>query len=326
MTHVSLRWSFRRIVSWVLVVLNLIAITMSLTSASTDVQLAWDSNREPDLAGYRILYGTTSGNYTRTIDVGSVTSHVVSALIANTTYYFVVVAYDQAGNVSQPSNEIVITSSTYNVNGGETGSATGGSSSSTHQIASTPTVTSAMELTVRSTRILRPGVQEIQVTGTEFQRGAVLSLGSGITSSPTIFIDAAHLKATVTVHPAAALGPRTLTVTNPDKGSGGLHAALTIVRRSDIGHQRRLHSGLRRSKHPRPRLSRDTGGMTPGNAPMPGENAVLAFQGTLSIFGESDDLGRHDTCLFAAQTPGARSSMTGRAGGASAGCPGPHSA
>ena len=250
----SLRWSIRRIVFWVFVALSLSAITVSLTPASAIVPLAWDPSTGPNLAGYRILYGTTSGQYTGAIDVGNVTSYVVSALIANTTYYFAVVAYDQAGNVSEPSNEIIFTSSNYNVNGGQTVPTTGGSIGSTGQIASTPTVTSVMELTIRSTRIFRPGVQDIQVTGKEFQQGAVLNLGSGITLSPTIFIDTAHLKATLTVHPAAALGPRTLTVTNPDKGSGCLHAALTIVRSPDIGHQRRLHSGSRRLKHPPSRL------------------------------------------------------------------------
>lgn len=250
----SLRWSLRRIVSWVLVVLGLCAITLSLVSASTSVQLAWGANTEPDLAGYRILYGTTSGNYTRTIDVGNVTTYVVSALIANTTYYFTVVAYDQAGNVSEPSNEIVFTSSTYDVTAAETGPTTGGFSSTTIQIASTPTVTFAMELLVRSTYILRPGVQDIQVTGTGFQQGAILSLGPGITSSPTIFIDATQLKATLTVNPTAALGPRTLTVTNQEMGSGSLFAALTIVRRPHIGHQQQSHAGARRSKPPRLRL------------------------------------------------------------------------
>ncbi|PYT15718.1 MAG: hypothetical protein DMF51_06235, partial [Acidobacteria bacterium] len=74
--------------------------------ASTVVQLTWDANTETDLAGYRIQYGTTSGNYTGTIDVGNVTSYAVPGLVANTTYYFVVVAYDLAGNVSGRSNEV----------------------------------------------------------------------------------------------------------------------------------------------------------------------------------------------------------------------------
>ena len=91
-----------------LVLLCLGAATVT-AYASTVVQLAWDANTETDLSGYRILYGTTSGNYTATIDVGNLTSYAVTGLTANTTYYFTVVAYDLAGNVSGPSNEISAT-------------------------------------------------------------------------------------------------------------------------------------------------------------------------------------------------------------------------
>ena len=103
------RWSLRPIVSLGLVVLCLGAASTRTAYASTVVQLAWDANTEPDLSGYRILYGTTSGNYTATIDVGNLTAYAVNGLTANTTYYFTVVAYDLAGNVSGPSNEISAT-------------------------------------------------------------------------------------------------------------------------------------------------------------------------------------------------------------------------
>ena len=55
-----------------------------------------------------------------------------------------------------------------------------------------------------------------------------------ITSGPTLFIDATHLKATLTVDPTATLGPRAITVTNPDQLSGTLAAALTVVRTPDL--------------------------------------------------------------------------------------------
>ncbi len=234
----------------VLVVLGLGIFYVRVVPASTAVSLAWDANTEPDLAGYQIRYGNTSGNYTRMINVGNATSCTVSDLIANTTYYFVVIAYDQAGNVSQPSNEVEITSSIYSLDATENAPPIDAPVSLTAQTASTPTVSSAMELTVKSTYIPRPGVRHIQVTGASFQQGAVLSLGPGIISSPTLFVDARHLKATLTVDPTAPLGPRTLTVTNPDQGSGGLPAALTVVRRSDVRHQRRGLSGPRRPSVP----------------------------------------------------------------------------
>ncbi|HXU13101.1 MAG TPA: fibronectin type III domain-containing protein, partial [Candidatus Binatia bacterium] len=74
--------------------------------ASTIVHLSWDANSEPDLSGYRLLYGTSSGNYTNTIEIGNLTNYDVIDLASGTTYYFVVVAYDLAGNVSLRSNEV----------------------------------------------------------------------------------------------------------------------------------------------------------------------------------------------------------------------------
>src|SRR5262249_53537427 len=47
-----------------------------------------------------------SGSHPTTIDVGPATSYDVTGLAAGTTYYFVVQAYDYAGNVSTPSAEV----------------------------------------------------------------------------------------------------------------------------------------------------------------------------------------------------------------------------
>src|SRR3972149_7046251 len=58
------------------------------------------------LAGYKIHYGTTSGNYTTVIDVGNVTTYTVTNLTNNVTYYFATTAYDSSGNESGFSNEV----------------------------------------------------------------------------------------------------------------------------------------------------------------------------------------------------------------------------
>jgi fibronectin type 3 domain-containing protein len=73
------------------------------------VTLAWDANTEPDLAGYKIHYGTASGNYSVHLDVLNVTSYTVTGLTDGQTYYFAATAYDEAGNESGYSNEATYT-------------------------------------------------------------------------------------------------------------------------------------------------------------------------------------------------------------------------
>jgi hypothetical protein len=51
------------------------------------VDLAWDANTEPDLAGYKIHYGTASGDYSHSIDVGNVTQYTLAGLNDGVTYY-----------------------------------------------------------------------------------------------------------------------------------------------------------------------------------------------------------------------------------------------
>jgi hypothetical protein len=76
-----------------------------------DVTVAWDANPEPAVRGYVIYYGTSSGNYTRSIDVGNSTNCVISGLEAGATYYLAVTAYDDSRNESGFSNEIVYAAS-----------------------------------------------------------------------------------------------------------------------------------------------------------------------------------------------------------------------
>ena len=54
-----------------------------------NVTLEWNPNSDTDLAGYRIYYGTESGVYTETIDVGNVTEHTAINLLPDITYFFV---------------------------------------------------------------------------------------------------------------------------------------------------------------------------------------------------------------------------------------------
>ena len=71
--------------------------------------LAWDANPEPDIAGYLLSYGESSGTYRDAVDAGNTTEKEVTGLIQGKTYYFVVSAYNRSGAKSAPSTEISYT-------------------------------------------------------------------------------------------------------------------------------------------------------------------------------------------------------------------------
>ncbi len=61
------------------------------------VTLAWDPDSVSDLAGYKIYYGTASGNYQWNVDAGDVTTHTISDLTIGGTYYAAATAYTTDG-------------------------------------------------------------------------------------------------------------------------------------------------------------------------------------------------------------------------------------
>ena len=95
------RWIF-----FVLVPVLLLGTASTLCAAT--VTATWNANPESNIAGYKLRYGTTSGTYTTTTDVGNVTSTVVT-VNPGQTYYFVVQAYDTLGLVSPNSAEVSFT-------------------------------------------------------------------------------------------------------------------------------------------------------------------------------------------------------------------------
>ncbi len=79
---------------------NATLVTARLTN---DTDLKWDANREPDLAGYEIVWReTTSPLWTNSRWVGNVTSYTVKGL-SKDNYFFAVRAVDRAGNRSPVS-------------------------------------------------------------------------------------------------------------------------------------------------------------------------------------------------------------------------------
>jgi len=83
---------------------------MPLSNAfAASVDLAWDPNTEPELAGYKIHWGSSSGNYTSSKDVGKTTTCTISGVEEGKTYYFAATAYDGQNNESGYSNQVTFT-------------------------------------------------------------------------------------------------------------------------------------------------------------------------------------------------------------------------
>jgi hypothetical protein len=91
------------------------SITVSAASVSTGTAtLSWlpptqntDGSALTDLAGFKIYYGTASGNYTEviTVDNPGISSYLVDSLPTGFTYYFVMTAMDASGMESEYSTE-----------------------------------------------------------------------------------------------------------------------------------------------------------------------------------------------------------------------------
>lgn len=70
------------------------------------VTLGWDGSPSADVAGYRVHFGSVSGDYPSHIDVGGATSITVPGLASGVIYFFAVTAYNSDGVESGFSNEV----------------------------------------------------------------------------------------------------------------------------------------------------------------------------------------------------------------------------
>ncbi len=93
-------------------ILQLIIVLYAASLSAGQLTLSWtspvvnaDGTYLTDLAGFKIYYGTESGNYPNTIDVGNVTMHLINDLPDGIPHFFTVAAYDTSGNESGYSNE-----------------------------------------------------------------------------------------------------------------------------------------------------------------------------------------------------------------------------
>jgi fibronectin type 3 domain-containing protein len=97
--YIYIKWPFFILISFIFV------LKMNLAYAA-QIKLAWDSNMESDLKGYKIYYGTASKSYTESADVGKVTTFTLTGLTSGKTYYIIVTAYDDLYLESCPSIEV----------------------------------------------------------------------------------------------------------------------------------------------------------------------------------------------------------------------------
>lgn len=75
-------------------------------NSPTDINLSWNRNIEPDVAGYRVYYGLESGKYEFKQEAGNLTNYTLKDMKTG-VWYITVTAYDYSGNESGHSNEVV---------------------------------------------------------------------------------------------------------------------------------------------------------------------------------------------------------------------------
>jgi hypothetical protein len=75
--------------------------------AGQSVTLAWEPSSDTNVVGYNIYYGMTSHTYSNMVNVGNATNATISGLVGGATYYFAATAYDNLGDESDFSDEII---------------------------------------------------------------------------------------------------------------------------------------------------------------------------------------------------------------------------
>lgn len=79
---------------------------LSTICHAAGVTVVWDPSSDPNVAGYEIHYGSASGNYVYSADVGQTTSFAFSNVQQDESYYVAALAYDIYGNKSDFSQEL----------------------------------------------------------------------------------------------------------------------------------------------------------------------------------------------------------------------------
>lgn len=72
-------------------------VQSSTSGVANTIALSWTASTTSGVTGYRVLYGTTSGNLNKTVEFGNVTTGNIPGLEAGQVYYFAVVALTSSG-------------------------------------------------------------------------------------------------------------------------------------------------------------------------------------------------------------------------------------
>jgi hypothetical protein len=105
----------RKITLLFLFIFCFFSIVFATGGNCAQVTLAWDANSEPNIAGYKVYYGTASRVYNWYFDVGKVTTYSVTGLTDGSTYFFAATAYDTSGVESTYSSEVSYNGCTYSI-------------------------------------------------------------------------------------------------------------------------------------------------------------------------------------------------------------------
>ena len=82
----------------------MVLLIISTSADARTVTLTWSAHNDPNFSSYTVYYGTSSGNYQSSVNVGNSPSHTVSGL-GSSAYFFAVTASSVSGDESGFSTE-----------------------------------------------------------------------------------------------------------------------------------------------------------------------------------------------------------------------------
>lgn len=174
------------------------AAFLAPAALAASLPIQWQAVTSPNLRGYRVYYGTSSRNYSTSIDVGNTTQYTLTGLGNCVRYYVAVKAYSQSGVLSTSySNEVVGLP--------------------------TPTVTLVSPSSAELGQALT-----INISGTNFDNGARLTLPGAINILSSTTQSCTLLSAMISLSGSETLGTRSASVRNPDLSTGTLASGFTV--------------------------------------------------------------------------------------------------